>query len=90
MKRRGYWFAPLTIAVKPRREWVSLGCQFLDSRDNRSRHPMQTIDLASGRYRVLVRAIADGKRLYQLAFVEAVDEYVPAHSDAFMKSFRLR
>jgi hypothetical protein len=53
-------------------------------------HPMQTIDLASGRYRVLVRAIAVGKRLYQLAFVEAIDEYVPAHSDRFMSSFRLR
>lgn len=53
-------------------------------------HPAQTVDLASGRYRVLVRAIAVGKRLYQLAFVEAIDDYVPAHSDRFMNSFRLR
>jgi hypothetical protein len=53
-------------------------------------HPAQTVDLASGRYRVLVRAIAVGRRLYQLAFVEAIDDYVPTHSDRFMNSFRLR
>jgi hypothetical protein len=53
-------------------------------------YPAQIADFASGNYRVIVRAFVVGRRLYQLGFVEGMDEYVPAHSDVFMKSFRLR
>jgi hypothetical protein len=53
-------------------------------------HPGQTVDFASGKYRVIVRAFTVGGRLYQLNFVERMDEFVPAHADAFMRSFQLR
>lgn len=55
-----------------------------------SGHSSQSVDFASGRYRIIVRAIIVGRRLYQLGFVETMDQYVPAHSDRFLSSFRLR
>jgi hypothetical protein len=53
-------------------------------------YPAQTVDLLSDRYHVIVHAIVVGKRLYQLGFVEEIDEYLPAHASRFMKSLRLR
>jgi len=53
-------------------------------------HPGQSIDFASGKYRVVVRTFTVGRRLYQLGFVERMDEFVPSHAGAFMNSFRLR
>lgn len=50
----------------------------------------QFIDFTSENYRVFVRAIAVGRRLYQLGFVEMQEDYVPAHVNVFMSSFRLR
>ena len=52
--------------------------------------PAQIIDFTSEEYRVVVRAFAVGKRLYQLSFVEMRDDFRPAHADRFMRSFRLR
>jgi hypothetical protein len=53
-------------------------------------HAAQIVDFTSEDYHVVVRAFAVGRRLYQLGFVEMRDDYVPAHVDRFMKSFRLR
>lgn len=50
----------------------------------------QSVDLTSEKYRVTVRAFTVGKRLYQLGFVEIIDDYAPAHRDRFMRSFTLR
>jgi hypothetical protein len=52
-------------------------------------HPAQIVEMLSGDYHVVVRAVAVGKRLYQLGFVEEIGEYLPAHADRFMKSLRL-
>ena len=53
-------------------------------------YPAQIVDLISGNYRVEVRAIAVGKRLYQLGFVEMLDDFLPVHLSTFMQSLRLR
>src|ERR1044071_3680873 len=52
--------------------------------------PAQIVDFTSEDFHVVVRAFAVGKRLYQLGFVEMRDDFLPAHVDRFMKSFRLR
>jgi hypothetical protein len=53
-------------------------------------HPGQIVDFSSGEFRVLVRAFIVGHRLYQLGFIERMDEFVPAHAEQFMNSLRLR
>jgi len=53
-------------------------------------HPAVIVDFVSQDYRVVVRALAAGKRLYQLGFVETSAAFQPAHAEAFMGSFRLR
>jgi hypothetical protein len=53
-------------------------------------YPGQIVDLTSEKYRVTVRAFAVGKRLYQLGFVELIDDYAPEHRNRFMSSFTLR
>jgi hypothetical protein len=52
-------------------------------------HPGQSVDFASGQFRVLVRAFIVGRRLYQLGFIERMDEFVPSHAERFMDSLRL-
>ena len=53
-------------------------------------YPAQVVDFTSENYRVVVRAFAVGKRLYQLGFIEMRADFVPAHVEKFMSSFRLR
>jgi hypothetical protein len=52
--------------------------------------PARIVDFTSEDYRVVVRAFAVGKRLYQLGFVEMRGDFRPAHADRFMRSFQLR
>jgi len=52
--------------------------------------PARIVDFTSEDYRVVVRAFAVGKRLYQLGFVEVRGDFQPVHVDRFMRSFRLR
>jgi hypothetical protein len=53
-------------------------------------YPAQVVDFASRNSRVVTRVFIVGRRLYHLGFVESISEYIPAHSDRFMNSFRLR
>ena len=52
--------------------------------------PAQIIDFVSENYRIIVRAFAVDKRLYQLGFIEMRDDFAAAHAEYFLNSFRLR
>ena len=50
----------------------------------------QTVDFNSEDFHVRVHVFTVGRRLYQLGFVEMRSDYLPAHVERFMNSFRLR
>lgn len=53
-------------------------------------HEGETVDFTASGFRCSIRVVIVGKRLYQLASVEAVDGFDPAMRERFMSSFRLR
>jgi hypothetical protein len=53
-------------------------------------HDGRVVDFLSGKYHVVVRAFAAGRRLYQLGFVCEREEYAPKMAGEFMNSFELR
>jgi hypothetical protein len=53
-------------------------------------HPAEVVEFETEQFRVMVRAIAVGKRLYQIAYIAVGDAFVRANAEHFLDSLRLR
>jgi hypothetical protein len=53
-------------------------------------YPAQIVDFESDEYRVVLRAFASAKRLYQLGFVGMRNDFPREDANEFLNSFRLR